>query len=53
MGTGLSTGSDSEVITQILCHPPKPEDPNVEPNWLDRYVDVCSIVHTFILYAPF
>lgn len=34
-GVGLSSSSDSEVITQILCFPPKGGEPS-GPDWLSR-----------------
>nr|XP_039262265.1 amidophosphoribosyltransferase-like [Styela clava] len=34
-GIGLSSSSDSEVITQILCFPPKDGEPS-GPDWLSR-----------------
>ncbi|ESO10153.1 hypothetical protein HELRODRAFT_109477 [Helobdella robusta] len=58
MGTGLTTNSDSEVITQILCHPPKVLNDGHE--WLDRIKEFMSrslisyslvIMHDNKLYA--
>lgn len=34
-GVGLSSSSDSEVITQMLCFPPLKEESN-GPNWVER-----------------
>lgn len=34
-GVGLSTGSDSELITQLLTHTPECGEPN-GPNWIGR-----------------
>ena len=34
-GTGLTTGSDSELITQLLSHPPPEGEPD-GPDWVAR-----------------
>ncbi|ELU03400.1 hypothetical protein CAPTEDRAFT_18069 [Capitella teleta] len=44
-GTGLSTGTDSELITQLLCLPP-PEIETDGPNWLARIKQLMSYAHT-------
>ncbi|XP_072170954.1 amidophosphoribosyltransferase-like [Diadema setosum] len=58
-GVGLSTGSDSEVITQMLTHAP-PEGEPQGPNWLGRIRQLMSealmaysllILHGSTIYA--
>ena len=40
LGTGLTSGSDSELITQILCHPPDSEKKINAPDWVARFVGI-------------
>ena len=36
-GVGLSTGTDSELITQLLTHTPECGEPH-GANWIGRYI---------------
>lgn len=44
-GVGLSTGSDSELITQLLTHLPECGEPQGLVNWVGRYVPFNSLTH--------
>ena len=42
-GVGLSTHSDSELITQALCLNPPEEDKKSGPNWVARIKHLMSL----------
>lgn len=44
-GVGLSTGSDSELLTQILCFPPPGGEPD-GPDWPARIRNMMSLIPT-------
>ena len=47
-GVGLTTGTDSELITQLLALTPPGGEGDGQPDWLSRYYNCSVICHKLI-----